>query len=102
MVSSRVAFDNTIFGVSCRSDQLLTERCFCDYMDSEDFMATKKDKGGRPSTKGDDPVHIGCTIPRALFDRLEAFKDERMAQRAAIMQRAIEQFLDREAPKDKN
>jgi hypothetical protein len=55
-------------------------------------------KMGRPSVKGDKPQHIGCIIPRALFDRLEAFRVERMANRAGIIQRAIEQYLDREAP----
>jgi metal-responsive CopG/Arc/MetJ family transcriptional regulator len=55
-------------------------------------------KTGRPSVKGKKPAHIGCIIPRELFDRLEAFRVDRMANRAAIIQRAIEQYLDREAP----
>ena len=62
-------------------------------------MAAKKaPKMGRPSTKGDNPAHIGCYIPRDLYDRLEAFRAERMAIRAALIQRAIEEYLDREAP----
>jgi metal-responsive CopG/Arc/MetJ family transcriptional regulator len=57
-------------------------------------------KPGRPSTKGDDGVkHVGCEIPQALYDRLEAFRgDNYNPPRAQVIARAIEQFLDREAP----
>ena len=57
-----------------------------------------KGKAGRPSTKGTSPARIGCTIPRSLFDRLEAFRENNYKiQRALVMQLAIERFLDREA-----
>lgn len=55
----------------------------------------KKDVG-RPSLG--ERVHVGTNIPKELFDRLEAFRVERMAIRASLIERAIEEYLDREAP----
>ena len=57
-------------------------------------------KSGRPSTKGDDGVkHVGCEISQALYDRLETFRaDNYNPPRAQVIAKAIEQFLDREAP----
>jgi len=56
----------------------------------------KKGTAGRPSLG--DREHVGCMIPRDLYDRLEAFRAESMANRAALIQRAIEEYLDRKAP----
>ena len=52
---------------------------------------------GRKSTKGKEkPVHVGCELSKTLYDRLEALRG--LVPRAAIIQKAIEEYLDREAP----
>lgn len=58
-------------------------------------MARPRTKGGQ---QGDKLPHIGATVSQELFDRFNAFCKEKMAVKAAVIVRAVEQYLDREAP----
>ena len=46
---------------------------------------------------------VGCTLSEDVYQRLEKFRADNFdVSRATIIQKAIEEFLDREAPVRKN
>ncbi|MGB8800687.1 MAG: hypothetical protein WCC97_08370 [Candidatus Acidiferrales bacterium] len=59
----------------------------------------KRGEERKPTVTETGMVNVGCHLERAVFDRLEAFRaDNFNVPRATLIAKAIEQFLDREAP----
>jgi len=58
-------------------------------------MARPRTKGGE---QGDKLPHIGATVSQEFYDRLDSFCKARMAIKAAVIVRAVQEYLDREAP----
>jgi hypothetical protein len=58
-------------------------------------MARPRTKGGEP---GDKLPHIGATVSQEFYDRFDSFCKAKMAVKAAVIVRAVQEYMDREAP----
>jgi predicted DNA-binding protein len=52
---------------------------------------------GRPNTKGKTPQHVGSSVTQEFFDRFDAFCKERGMVKAFVVQKAVEEYMDRVA-----
>jgi hypothetical protein len=53
---------------------------------------------GRPNTKGKTPQHIGSSVSQELFDRFDEFCKSRGMMKAFVVQKAVEEFMERNEP----